>query len=166
MAKCAKDDFVFILKSPYSTHEGVQAARLGLRALRTVVSRSEIEAKTTVRKGLSSGLFSKGRMTEAEAVHATFSADTESEGEEARGAEDADAMGFRLPPRQTTLRESTSSLLSASEGDGSQFYSPASEVPKVVEKYQFNTSDVRRPSIPAADGTHSWTLVAPRKAKR
>lgn len=139
MTKCAKDDFVFILKSPYSTHEGVQAARLGLRELRRVVSRSEIEAKATVTKGLSGGLFSTGRMTEAEAVRATFSADTESDEEDDRDEEDADATAFRLPPRQMALRESTSSFLSVSEGDGSLSYSPASTVMKSMDRYQLNT---------------------------
>ncbi|KAL8446777.1 hypothetical protein Emed_004779 [Eimeria media] len=116
MAKCAKDDFLFILKSPYSTNEGVHAARLGLRELRRVVSRSETETKATVRKGLSGGLFSKGRLTEEEAIRATFSADTNSDEEEYRA--DDDEEDFRLPPLQK-FSGSTTSMVSNSEEEAS-----------------------------------------------
>ncbi|KAL8447769.1 hypothetical protein Emag_004177 [Eimeria magna] len=114
MAKCAKDDFLFILKSPYSTNEGVHAARLGLRELRRVVSRSETETKATVRKGLSGELFSKGRLTEEEAIRATFSADTNSDEEEYRAEDDEE--DFRLPPLQK-FSGSTASMESSRFGD-------------------------------------------------
>lgn len=61
MAKSAKDDFLCILKSPYSDTAGVQAARRGLRELRDVVSKSEVETKVALLRGLSKDVFSKGR---------------------------------------------------------------------------------------------------------
>ncbi|KAL8432419.1 hypothetical protein Efla_000196 [Eimeria flavescens] len=152
MAKCAKDDFLFILKSPYSTNEAVHAARLGLEDLRRVVSRSETEAKTTVRKGLSGGLFSRGRLTEEEAIRATFSADTNAD--EENFGEPEDDLGFRLPPLQK-FRGSASSLVSMSEEDASLPYFPTSGETKGVASYQLNraqgssanSEDAERPPL-------------------
>ncbi|KAL8274071.1 hypothetical protein Esti_001913 [Eimeria stiedai] len=151
MAKCAKDDFLFILKSPYSNKEGVHAARLGLRELRRVVSRSERETKATVRKGLSGGLFSKGRLSEEEAIRATFLADTNSDEEECRA--DDDEEDFRLPPLQKASG-STASMVSNSEEDASLPHYPTSGEMTSVGSYHLNTTqgtsssgDTQRPPL-------------------
>lgn len=138
MAKCAKDDFLFILKSPYSTSDGVHAARLGLRDLRRMVSRSETEAKAAVRKGLSGQLFSRGRMAEHDALRATFSADTDSEGEAHQAEDDEEEIGIHAHPLQNAS-ESTTSAVSTTEGDSSFSLSAFSGEMKTLDSIQLQT---------------------------
>ncbi|CDI79502.1 hypothetical protein, conserved [Eimeria acervulina] len=111
MTKSAKDDFMFILKSPYSTNEGVHAARLGLQELRSVVNKNEIEAKRTLHRGISGCLFSQGRNTSKETDNLNIAADKESEKYEEDKpqlqshllhADDEHAEEFRLPPSKAT----------------------------------------------------------------
>lgn len=111
MTKSAKDDFMFILKSPYSTNEGVHAARLGLQELRSIVNKNEIEAKRTLHRGISGCLFSQGRNTSKETDNLNIAADRESEKYEEDKpqlqshllhAADEHAEEFRLPPSKAT----------------------------------------------------------------
>ncbi|XP_026190927.1 uncharacterized protein LOC34620920 [Cyclospora cayetanensis] len=135
MAKCAKDDFLFILKSPYSTQEGVHAARLGLRELRRVVSRSEIDAKESVCKGLSGGLFSTGRARSGHFVLGDrFSGETELKTEERTPEHEVEAGDFRLPPRQAAA-EDPNSYTTSSEGDASRLSSKACDGLKCLHSY-------------------------------
>lgn len=143
MAKSAKDDFLFILKSPYSTREGVHAARLGLRDLRRVVSRSELETKATVRKGLSDGLFSGGRMRDDYVLRTSFSADLSSEVEDDRTLVDDDNdVEFRLPPLQK-CEESLASPENHDEGDTGLSQLTVSQGTKSFSSYSVSTLEVR-----------------------
>ena len=138
MAKCAKDDFLFILKSPYSTHDGVRAARQGLRELRRIVSQSELEAKRTVCKGLRGGLFSRGRPGEGD-----FTAEMDSDGEDQTSPQEEETDEFRLPPRKI-IPDTPNSSISNSGGDISLPSSPTSDDLKALDKCAVHTPQVGR----------------------
>lgn len=106
MTKSAKDDFMFILKSPYSTNEGVHAARLGLQELRRVLNTSAEDARKTLSRSISGCLFSRDRHREAQGPRLAPAEETEESENDSRlhtplhaEAENAD---FRLPPSKAS----------------------------------------------------------------
>lgn len=126
MTKCAKDDFMFILKSPYSTQEGVCAARLGLQELRQVLNKSETEAKLTVCRGLEGSLFSRGRLAAAHVRQLGAADDPDKSDDDqfhfSRNYPE-DKTDFHLPPSKTTAEAANS--CNSADGQGVESISKA-----------------------------------------
>ncbi|EPR60059.1 TPR repeat-containing protein [Toxoplasma gondii RUB] len=62
LVKCAKDDYVFILKSPYVDETAVKAARAALANLRRILNKYKLQTRETVQRSVAIDVFSGDRM--------------------------------------------------------------------------------------------------------
>lgn len=61
LIKCAKDDYFFIIKSPYSDETAVKASRAALAEIRKIVNKYKTQTRETVIKSTAGDVFAAGR---------------------------------------------------------------------------------------------------------
>ncbi|PHJ21417.1 tpr repeat-containing protein [Cystoisospora suis] len=63
LIKCAKDDYLFVIKSPYAEETAVKACRVALAELRKIVNKYKIQTRETVVRSTAEDVFAAGRGT-------------------------------------------------------------------------------------------------------
>ncbi|PFH36990.1 TPR repeat-containing protein [Besnoitia besnoiti] len=104
LIKCAKDDYVFILKSPYVDETAVKAARVALANLRRILNNYKLQTRKTVQRSVAVDVFTGDRTSHeaTESDHDAFARGYQTRSTEAQQGKEQWCVSEARPPANRT----------------------------------------------------------------
>nr|CEL69535.1 TPA: Protein with possible 2 TPR domains, related [Neospora caninum Liverpool] len=110
LVKCAKDDYVFMLKSPYVDETAVKAARAALANLRRILNKYKLQTRETVQRSVAIDVFTGNRTCTENAAADESGFAREGHVDDFAGTEQSEGKSHAVEPRRSIeqLKEKTS----------------------------------------------------------